>query len=35
MVAGVAKLRKAFNFNKESMQARQVIQNLELHYLLQ
>ena len=40
MVAGVlcsqsAKLSKAFVFNKESMRARQVIQNLELHYLLQ
>ena len=38
MVAGVlcfqsAKLSKAFDFNKESMRARQVIQNLELHYL--
>ena len=35
MVAGVAKLSKAFGFNKESMPARQVIQNLELHYLPQ
>ena len=40
MVAGVlcfqsAKLSKAFDFNKESMRARQVIQNLELHYLPQ
>ena len=35
MVAGVAKPSKAFEFNKESMQARQVIQNLELHYLPQ
>ena len=28
-----AKLSKAFDFNKECMRARQVIQNLELHYL--
>ena len=40
MVTGVlcfqlAKLNKAFDFNKESMQARHVIQNLELHYLSQ
>ena len=40
MVAGVlcfqsAKLSKAFDFDKESMPARQVIQNLELLYLSQ
>ena len=40
MVSGVlcfqsAKLNKAFDFNKEPMKARQVIQNLECHYLLQ
>ena len=40
MVAGVlcfqsAKPSKAFDFNKECMQARQVIHNLELHYLSQ
>ena len=40
MVAGVlcfqsAKLSKSFDFNKESMRARQVIQTLELHYLPQ
>ena len=40
MVAGVlcfrsAKLNKAFDFNKQSMRARQVIQNLEFHYLPQ
>ena len=35
MVAGGAKLSKAFEFNKESMRARQVIQNLELQYLPQ
>ena len=30
-----AKLSKAFDLNKESMQARQVIQNLEFCYLSQ
>ena len=40
MLAGVlcfqsAKLSKAFGFNKKSMQARQVIQNFEFHYLSQ
>ena len=30
-----AKFSKAFDFNKESMRARQVIRNLELHYLPQ
>ena len=30
-----AKLSKAFDFNKEFMQAMQVIQNLELHFLPQ
>ena len=40
MFAGVpcfqsAKLSKPCDFNMESMRARQVIKNLELHYLLQ
>ena len=40
MVAGVlcfqsGKLSKAFVFDKESMRTRQVIQNLEQHYLPQ
>ena len=35
MVAGVAKLSKAFDFNKESMRARQVIQNLAAVMFLQ